>query len=86
MTLSRKDHTCAQTRELACTKLVLPQVLSKGNQLKLKIHLDCDNYCRVSGLNVVEVAHDNCTSVRSYVVNDLKLRNSDDTWHGECDW
>ena len=39
VTLSRKDHTCAQTRGLACTKLVLPQVLSKGNQLKLKIHL-----------------------------------------------
>ena len=31
VTLSRKDHTCAQTRELPCTKLVLP---SKGNQLK----------------------------------------------------
>ncbi len=32
------------------------------------------------------VAHDNCTSVRSYVVNDLKLKNSYDTWHGENDW
>ena len=39
--------------------------------------------CRVSGLNVVEVAHDNSTSVISYVVKDLKLRNSYDTWHGE---
>ena len=26
VTLSKKDHTCAQIRELACTRLVLPQV------------------------------------------------------------
>ena len=30
VTLSRKDHICAQTRELACTKLVLPQVMAKS--------------------------------------------------------
>uniref|UniRef100_A0A1X7UJV8 Uncharacterized protein n=1 Tax=Amphimedon queenslandica TaxID=400682 RepID=A0A1X7UJV8_AMPQE len=30
VTHSRKEHTCAQTRELACTKEVLPLVISKG--------------------------------------------------------
>uniref|UniRef100_A0A1X7USZ7 Mutator-like transposase domain-containing protein n=1 Tax=Amphimedon queenslandica TaxID=400682 RepID=A0A1X7USZ7_AMPQE len=63
VTLSRKEHTCAQTRELACTKEVLPLVMSKG-------------------LNVTEVAHDNSPSVTSYIVEELQLKNSYDTWHG----
>ena len=29
-TLSRSEHTTAQTRESACTKVVLPQVLNRG--------------------------------------------------------
>ena len=36
----------------------------------------------VSGLNVVEVAHDMQLQVSKYVRNDLKLLNSFDTWHG----
>ena len=32
VTLSWKEHTCAQTRELACAKEVLPLVLSKGTE------------------------------------------------------
>ena len=36
-----------------------------------------------SGLNVVEVAHDNSPSVKSYIVQDLGLINSYDTWHGK---
>ncbi len=36
--------------------------------------------CACVGLNVVEVAHDNW---KNYVVNDLKLINSYDTWHGK---
>ena len=35
-----------------------------------------------SGLNVTEVAHDNHAAVRNFVVNDLMLMNSYDTWHG----
>ncbi len=35
VTLSRRDHICAQTRELACTKLVLPQVMARGNMCVL---------------------------------------------------
>lgn len=34
------------------------------------------------GLNVVEVAHDFQQQIRRYVVEDLKLVNSYDTWHG----
>lgn len=29
-TLSRSDHSTAQTRELACTKVVIPQVCDRG--------------------------------------------------------
>ena len=30
-TVSRKEHSTAQTRELVCTRAVLPQVLEKGD-------------------------------------------------------
>ena len=36
----------------------------------------------LSGLNITEVAHDYCTSVSDYIINDLHLLNSYDTWHG----
>uniref|UniRef100_A0A1X7UBH2 Uncharacterized protein n=1 Tax=Amphimedon queenslandica TaxID=400682 RepID=A0A1X7UBH2_AMPQE len=64
VTLFRKEHTCAQTRELASAKEVLPLVISKG-------------------LNVTEVAHDNSPPVTSYIVEELKLKHSYDTWHGK---
>ncbi len=38
----------------------------------------------VSGLNIVEVAHDNQSVVKKFVTDDLKLTNSYDTWHGKC--
>ena len=38
----------------------------------------------LSGLNVVEVAHDFQQQIRRYIVEDLKLLNSYDTWHGKC--
>ena len=34
VTLSRKEHACAQTRELACTKLVLPDVIARGKDVQ----------------------------------------------------
>ena len=37
-TISRADHGIAQTRELACTKVVLPQVTARG-QLCIVIYL-----------------------------------------------
>ena len=33
-TKSRKEHLVAQTRELACTKEVLPQVIQRGMMLQ----------------------------------------------------
>ena len=36
------------------------------------------------GLKVVEVAHDMQLAVGRYVKQDLKLLNSFDTWHGNC--
>ena len=38
----------------------------------------------VSGLNIVEVAHDNQPVVKRFVTDDLNLTNSYDTWHGKC--
>ena len=37
----------------------------------------------LSDLNVVEVARDNSPSVKSYIVQNLGLINSYDTWHGK---
>ena len=34
-TISRPEHRVAQTREVACTKIVLPQVIARG------LHLVC---------------------------------------------
>ena len=38
-------------------------------------------YCK--GLNITEVAHDNSALVKYYIVEDLQLKNSYDTWHGK---
>ena len=35
-TISRTVHSVAQTRELACTKIVLPQVIDRGKCLKIE--------------------------------------------------
>ena len=32
-TISRSEHVTAQTRELACTKEVIPQVIARGKLL-----------------------------------------------------
>lgn len=37
----------------------------------------------MSGLNVSEVAHDHQVQVKKYVVEELHLKNSSDTWHGK---
>ncbi len=79
--MSRKDHSCAQTREVACTKIVLPQVIEKGMAIACIVFI-YNNY-HVSGLNIVEVAHDNQVVVSQFVVKDLQVLNSYDTWHGK---
>ena len=85
-TRSRADHSTAQTRELECTKVVLPEVIARG-----KVWCgsgDCNIVSCTSGLNVVEVAHDIQTQVARHITSDLGLLNSYDTWHGQyitCD-
>ena len=78
-TLSRKEHSVAQTREFECTKVVVPQVQARG-LLQCLVSKISIAYC--SGLRVVEVAHDMQLQVSKFVKNDLKLLNSFDTWHG----
>ena len=38
-TVSKVEHSTAQTRELECTKIVLPQVLERGQGSNVASHL-----------------------------------------------
>ena len=78
-TISRADHGIAQTRELACTKVVVPQAVARGIFLWYE---SCSLAQPCAGLNVVEVAHDIQQQVSKYISSDLKMVNSYDTWHG----
>ena len=66
--------------------MVLPQVIQRGKLcvshilLPVLNHLSCQP-CR-SGLKVTEVAHDHQVQVKEYVTQELHLKNSSDTWHG----
>ena len=44
-TVSRKEHTTAQTRELQCTKEVLPQLLEQGNNTSLSSLCKYSDFC-----------------------------------------
>ena len=72
-----------QTREFACTKVVLPQVLERGRAIQYSVFINyaCAFLYNV-GLHVTEVAHDIQQQVSRYVTSDLSLVNSYDTWHG----
>lgn len=37
----------------------------------------------VIGLKIVEVAHDNCSTVKNAIEKDFHMINSFDTWHGK---
>lgn len=87
-TLSRSDHSTAQTREYHCTKEVLPQVLARGmlahmHLLVMYMYAIYSCTCLSAGLHVTEVAHDFQQQVRRYITEELCLLNSYDTWHGE---
>ena len=52
------QHRVAQTREMACTKIVLPQAIAQGllmcpNSLQFPIYVHCNEE-----LNITDVAHD----------------------------
>ena len=81
-TISRPDHPTAQTKELQCTKVVLPQVLARGF---CGIHANRDlHITRIffAGLNITEVAHDIQQQMSPYITGELSMINSFDTWHG----
>ena len=87
VTVSRKERAIAQTRELEATKAVLPQVLEQGGILHacehlLLVFMVTMYMCVYTDLKIMKVAHDNATSVKSYITKDLHLLNSYDTWHG----
>ena len=105
-TISRLEHATAQTREVQCTRQVLPDVIERGEHVNIMylctVHLHCMatiygntiytprythniNFVHIyfAGLKVVEVAHDYQPQVQKYVVDELKLINSYDTWHGK---
>ena len=79
MTLSRKEHAVPQTKELKATKIVVPQVIEKGTASTYNSKQF--NYYSLE-LNVV-VVHDNCSSVKRFIIDNLNIVNSFDTWHGE---
>ena len=88
-TVSRSMHSVAQTRELVCTKIVLPQVIDRGmyicilNEKKRRIIKKHIFLCSYIGLDVREIAHDVQSQVSHYVTSELKLQNTFDTWHGK---
>ena len=78
VTLSKKAHAVAYTRELEATKIVL-QVIEK--RTTSTYNSKQFNYYSL-GLNVFEVAHDNCSYVKRFIIDDFNIVNSFDTWHG----
>ena len=77
--VSREEHTIAQTRELVCTKKVLPEVISRTAMCIIQV----PTLLLYTGQNVVEVAHNIQHSVSRYIIYSLALVNTYDTWHGE---
>ena len=80
-TVPRPDHRAAQTREIACTKLVLPQVIHRGLSSICAFTTIVRALILITGLNITEVAHDYQPSIKKYV-EELGMVNSYDTWHG----
>ena len=84
-TISRTDHSVAQIREVACTKVVIPQVTNRGQAMFMLLKcIRClyGMYFPYNfGLHVTEVAHDIQQQVSRFI-DELGLVNSYDTWHG----
>ena len=78
-TLSRADHLTAQTREYDCV-----QRNTSSSSKRYCTQFYCLSLLKwlISGLHVVEVAHDFQQQIKKYVVEKLNLLNSYDTWHG----
>ena len=74
-TLSRTEHSTAQTRETECCTVVLPQVQKRGQNSILELYLVLIylTYLCALGLHITEVAHDIQGQVSKYVTKDLGL-------------
>ena len=59
--------------------MVLPQVINRDKKQCFVNVLAIV----VIGLQITEVAHDNCSSVKTIIERDFKMINSFDTWHGK---
>ena len=79
---TRSSVSTAQTRELACTKVVIPQVCDRGEFSVYLSAMQLVNRSVVPGFNIKEVAHNMQRQVAQYVVKE-GLVNSYDTWHGK---
>eukprot|EP00731_Ephydatia_muelleri_P008112 Em0004g450a len=68
-TLSRQEHRVAQTREVACTKIVLPQVIARGLNITEVAH-DYQSTIKkyVQELGMVN-SYDTWHGMRCYVVH-----------------
>ena len=84
-TIGRADHSVAQTRELACTKEVLPQVIARGYVSYMYMYVTALVYITTwllhVGLRVTEVARDIQQQVSRFVT-EQGLVNSYAMWHG----
>ena len=80
-TISRGEHHVAQTRELECIKVVVPQALLEVGFKVRAIHVYKALHISIHspGLKIVD---DMQLAVGRYMKQDLKLLNSFDTWHG----
>ena len=72
----------AKIRELECTNKVLPQVIDRGKLCSVFDSEFSSLFYTCTGLNLTKVAHDHQVQEKKYVVDELKLKNSSDTWHG----
>ena len=72
-TLSRQQHRVAQTREVACTKIVLPQVIARGLLL-------CPNILQ---FHIFFLTKPMTQATIKLYVRQLGMVNSYDPWHGK---
>ena len=67
-TISRAEHSVAQTKELACTKVVIPQVQARCLCISIAQNISV-HYNLCIGLTITEVAYDIHSGVTNYVTS-----------------
>jgi hypothetical protein len=90
-TLSRFEHSTAQTREVVATMEVIEDVISRGEcttcvysiLVHATPHYTLHVYFITEGFPIQEVAHDSNVALTKKIT-ERGLINSYDTWHGTC--